>query len=159
MIPLRGMGALPQAWGAGRRARVSPLVLAGIGVWAGALLLALVAGGRAPAAAPSDQVTIGFHFSHFGPNAVTVPAGIPVTITLRNDDPIGHEWIVGPPEVHAVHRVGTEATHEGRPNEVSVPPFATRTTTITFDKPGTYDFICHLPGHEKYGMKGTLTVV
>jgi uncharacterized cupredoxin-like copper-binding protein len=126
--------------------------------WIGALLLAILAGGCAPTAAPSDQVTISFHFSRFEPSAVRVPAGIPVTVTLRNDDPIEHEWIVGPPDIHAVHRIGTEPVHEGRSNEVSVPAFATRTTTITFDQSGAYAFICHLPGHEAYGMKGTLSV-
>jgi uncharacterized cupredoxin-like copper-binding protein len=124
----------------------------------GALLLAVVVSGCAPAAAASDQVTINFHFSHFEPSAVRVPAGVPVTVTLRNDDPITHEWIVGPPELHAIHRTGTEAYHEGRPNEVTVPAFTTRTTTIVFDQTGAYDYICHLPGHEEYGMKGTLTV-
>jgi len=123
--------------------------------WVGALLLAVIAGGCAPAP-PADQVTVSFHLSHFEPASVRVPAGRPVTITLRNDDPIGHEWIVGPPEIHAIHRVGTEPVHDTRATEVSVPPFATRTTTITFEA-GEYAFICHLPGHEEYGMKGTLT--
>jgi uncharacterized cupredoxin-like copper-binding protein len=127
-------------------------------MWVGALLLAVLVSGCAPTVAASDQVTIAFHFSKFQPSIVKVPAGVPVTITLRNDDPIGHEWIVGPPEIHAIHRVGTELVHEDRPDEVSVPPFASRTTTITFDKPGEYEFICHLPGHEAYGMKGILTV-
>jgi uncharacterized cupredoxin-like copper-binding protein len=31
-------------------------------------------------------------------------------------------------------------------------------TTITFDAPGEYAFICHLPGHEAYGMAGTVRV-
>jgi uncharacterized cupredoxin-like copper-binding protein len=41
---------------------------------------------------------------------------------------------------------------------VTVPALATVETTITFDEPGTFDYICHLPGHEAYGMVGTLTV-
>lgn len=127
--------------------------------WVGALLLAMVAGGCAPTTPASDQVTISFRYSRFEPSAVRVPVGIPVTITLLNDDPIGHEWIVGPPEIHAVHRTGTEPFHEGLPDEVSVPAYATRTTTITFDQSGTYAFICHLPGHEAYGMTGTLSVI
>ena len=123
-----------------------------------ALLAAVVLSGCAPAAAAGPQeVTIGFRYSRFLPATITVRAGVPVTFTLRNDDPIGHEWIVGPPDVHAVHRVGTEPHHEGRDTEITVPPFATRSTTITFT-PGTYEFICHLPGHEAYGMKGTLIV-
>ncbi len=120
-------------------------------------MLALLASACIPTQPLADQVTISIRYSHFEPNTVSVPVGIPVTVTLRNDDPIGHEWIVGPPEVHAVHRVGTEPFHEGRPNEVSLPPYATRTTRLTFDQPGTYAFICHLPGHEAYGMTGTLS--
>ena len=125
---------------------------------AGALLAALLLSGCASAAAAGPQeVTISFRYSKFVPATITVPAGVPVTFTLRNDDPIGHEWIVGMPDIHAAHRVGTEPSHEGRATEITVPPFATRSTTITFT-PGTYAFICHLPGHEAYGMKGTLTV-
>jgi uncharacterized cupredoxin-like copper-binding protein len=124
----------------------------------GALLLAVLAGGCAPPATASSAVTISFRYSHFEPSTVRVPVGVPVTITLRNDDPIGHEWIVGAPELHAIHRVGTEPEHEGRPNEVSVPPYTTKTTTIVFDRPGAFEYICHLPGHEEYGMKGLLSV-
>jgi uncharacterized cupredoxin-like copper-binding protein len=41
---------------------------------------------------------------------------------------------------------------------VTVPAGTTRSTTITFMTPGSYLFICHLPGHEAYGMVGTLVV-
>lgn len=126
--------------------------------WVGALLVTLLVVGCAPTAATSDAPTITFRYSHFDPGSVSVRAGVPIIFTLRNDDPIEHEWIVGGPQIHAVHRTGTEAFHEGRPDEVTVPAFATRTTTITFDQPGTYAFICHLPGHEQYGMTGTLRV-
>jgi uncharacterized cupredoxin-like copper-binding protein len=127
--------------------------------WVGALLLAVLAGGCAPTVPASDQVAIAFHYSRFEPSEVRVPAGVPVTITLVNDDPIGHEWIVGTEAVHAVHRSGTDPVHDSRPDEVTVPAYQTRTTTLTFDAPGTYAFICHLPGHEAYGMSGTLSVV
>jgi uncharacterized cupredoxin-like copper-binding protein len=35
---------------------------------------------------------------------------------------------------------------------------ATVRTTITFHEPGSQQYICHLPGHEAYGMVGTLTI-
>jgi uncharacterized cupredoxin-like copper-binding protein len=104
---------------------------------------------------PSNQVTITFHYSHFTPDVVRVRAGVPVRVTLRNDDPIDHEWIVGSAAVHDVHRRGTEAVHSSVPTEVSVPALSTRTTTITFPA-GEEAFICHLPGHEEYGMTGLL---
>jgi uncharacterized cupredoxin-like copper-binding protein len=101
---------------------------------------------------------IGIHYSHFSENRVTVRAGAPVTFVLRNDDPIDHEWIIGDAASHERHRTGTEPVHGERPTEVSIPAGASRSTTITFDTPGTYLFICHLPGHEAYGMTGALVV-
>ena len=124
-----------------------------------ALIGALLAGLSASCApATSSAVTISFHYSHYEPTRVSVPAGVPVTITLRNDDPIEHEWIIGPAEVHELHRHGTEAVHAHRPTEVTVPALSSRVTTITFDESGTLAYICHLPGHEEYGMAGTLLV-
>ena len=29
---------------------------------------------------------------------------------------------------------------------------------MTFATPGTLTYVCHLPGHEAYGMTGTLVV-
>ncbi len=107
----------------------------------------------------SVRATIAIHYSRFAPAVVTVPAGVPVTITLRNDDPIEHEWIVGPPEVHERHRTGTEPVHAEVPTEVTVPAFSTRVTTVTFEQAAKYAFICHLPGHEAYGMVGTLRIL
>ena len=126
----------------------------------GATLLAtLAATGCAPADAASRSVAVVFHYSRFLPGTVTVPAGVPVTFTLRNDDPIDHEWIVGPPEVHAAHRVGTEPFHAARPTEVTVPALTSRQTRVTWDHPGEYAVVCHLPGHEAYGMRATVRVV
>jgi uncharacterized cupredoxin-like copper-binding protein len=133
---------------------------------AGAVGLGLVAGlaavGMVAAAVGGAQdpvtVEITVHYSHFEPSAVVVPAGRPVTFVLVNTDPIDHEWIVGDAALHARHRTGTEPYHASRPTEVSLDAGATRTTTITFDSPGTLTFVCHLPGHEAYGMTGTLVV-
>ena len=93
------------------------------------------------------------------PAVVTATAGEPITIVLRNDDPIDHEWLVGDDAFHARHREGTEGHHGARPTEVSVPAGAVVTTTVTFQLPGEYRFICHLPGHEAYGMVGVLRVL
>ena len=105
------------------------------------------------------EATITIHYSQFAPEVVEVVAGQPITITLRNDDPIEHEWIVGTPDVHDVHRIGTEPFHGDVPTEVTIPAFTTLETTLMFAEPGEYAFICHLPGHEAYGMAGTLRVV
>jgi uncharacterized cupredoxin-like copper-binding protein len=119
-------------------------------------LVMLVAAGCGPAGA--DNVTIRFHYSHFEPSSVVVPAGRPVTITLRNDDPIDHEWIVGSPAVHEMHRHGTEAVHDARASEVTVPALSSRVTTVTLER-GALAYICHLPGHEEYGMTGVMRAI
>ena len=42
----------------------------------------------------------------------------------------------------------------GRPRSRSPP--ARRATTIVVDAAGTLTYMCHLPGHEAYGMTGVL---
>lgn len=118
---------------------------------------ALVLAAAACAPGPTT-VEIVLKHSHFTPAAIEVPAGVAVTFVIRNDDPIDHEWIIGPPDVHARHRTGTEPVHATVPTEVTVPALETRTTTVTFDRPGVLTVVCHLPGHERYGMIGSLRV-
>lgn len=130
----------------------------------GGVLLTLGAAGIAlawvggPAALASDRVEIGMRYSAFTRTEVTVRAGEPLTVVLHNGDPIDHEWMVGDAGFHERHRAGTEAVHGSRPTEVTVPAGATVTTTVTFRSPGAYLFICHLPGHEAYGMVGVVRV-
>lgn len=126
---------------------------------AAALLLVLALGTSAcSSVAAGERITIRIHYSSFDPQRVTVPAGVPVTFVLVNDDPIDHEWIVGDAAVHARHRTGTEPHHGARPTEVSIPALTTLETTVTFPQPGIFAYICHLPGHEAYGMTGLVTV-
>jgi uncharacterized cupredoxin-like copper-binding protein len=108
---------------------------------------------------PDSTQTVVIRYSRFEREVVTVKAGTPITFTLRNDDPIAHEWIIGTDAVHERHRTGTEPYHDQIPSEVTIPALSTRKTTLTFNDPGEYRFICHLPGHEAYGMTGTLKVV
>ena len=123
------------------------------------MALLLVAGLAAGCGAEGPQrVEIVIHYSTFEPSALTVPRGVPITFVLVNQDPIDHEWLIGDAAFHERHRSGTEAQHRDRPSEVSLPPLTTIETTLTFDSPGTLQYVCHFPGHEKYGMVGTLTI-
>jgi uncharacterized cupredoxin-like copper-binding protein len=126
-------------------------------VFAGALCVGALAG-CAGASAGGRTVAIAVRYSQFSPAEIRVPVGVPITVRLINDDPIDHEWIVGDEALHAAHRTGTEPAHDARPTELTIPALETRTTTVTFDRPGRLLFVCHLPGHEAYGMVGTLVV-
>jgi uncharacterized cupredoxin-like copper-binding protein len=122
------------------------------------ILLALAVVATACAETHAEGMTIAIRYSRFEPAVITAQAGEPMSITLRNDDPIEHEWIVGTEDVHERHRTGTEPYHATRPTEVTVPAFSSRETTVVFGEPGEYQYICHLPGHEAYGMTGTVRV-
>ncbi len=125
-----------------------------------ALILLLLAGLTAGCASSSSpqRIEIRIHYSHFDPSTLTVPRGVPITFVLINEDPIDHEWLIGDAAFHERHRHGTEAHHGARPDEVSIAALSTQETTLTFATPGTLQYICHFPGHEAYGMVGTLTV-
>ncbi len=114
---------------------------------------------RAPGLERGGAAEIGIHFSTFTTTEVVATVSVPITVTLVNTDPIDHEWLVGDQAFHERHRTGTKPHHGARPTEVSLPAGATVSTTVTFRDPGEYSFICHLPGHEAYGMVGVLRVV
>ena len=105
------------------------------------------------------SVALGIEHSAFSTDRIVVEAGTSLTFVVDNTDPIGHELIVGPPEVHARHANGTEAFHPPVPGEVTVPALAEATTTYALDEDGTFTFACHLPGHVAYGMVGEVVVV
>jgi uncharacterized cupredoxin-like copper-binding protein len=129
-------------------------------VWSVALVLLLLPGLAAGCTSDTSprRVEIHIHYSHFDPSELTVPHGVAITFVLVNEDPIDHEWLIGDAAFHERHRTGTEAHHGSRPNEMSIAALTTVETTLTFKAPGTLKYICHLPGHEAYGMVGTLTI-
>ena len=132
--------------------------IAGLGL---GLAIAVLAGILAGVVARSHDpivVAISIHYSHYEPASVTVPVGQPITFVITNDDPIDHEWIVGDAASHGRHRTGTEPVHGARPTEISIPALSQKRTTVTFAATGPLQFICHLPGHEAYGMVGTVTI-
>ena len=112
---------------------------------------------------PSDTtVTVAIRHSRFTPDHLTVRSGTLVHFVIRNDDPIGHEFIIGDDGVHRRHEAGTEPRHPPRPGEVSVDAGTTAETTFRFEGTtgsGSVVYACHLPGHFRYGMSGTVDVV
>jgi uncharacterized cupredoxin-like copper-binding protein len=104
-------------------------------------------------------IELDINHSKFDRTSIEVYSGTLVRIVLHNNDPIRHEFVVGPPEVHARHATGTEAVHPPIPGEVTIDPGETAETVYVFDTPGNLEFVCHLPLHAEYGMRGTVKVV
>jgi uncharacterized cupredoxin-like copper-binding protein len=124
-------------------------------------IVAASASQRGPALLGPEDVTVrlGIEHSQFETSQLRVVERTHVRFVVDNGDPIGHELIVGPPDVHARHASGTHARHPTVPGEVSIQPNQRASTSYRFDEPGTVEFACHLPGHYDYGMHGTIEVV
>jgi plastocyanin len=78
----------------------------------------------------------------FDKQTLTAPVG-KVTIVMANPSPLQHDIAI---EGNGVDVTGPIVSKGG-------------TSTVTADlQPGTYTFLCTVPGHADAGMKGTLTV-
>lgn len=106
----------------------------------------------------SRTVEVTIKDSRFIPDHFEFEAGTTVTFVVENTDPIDHEFLIGDEELQQAHEEGTEPHHGAKPGEISIPIGETRSTTYTFDEPGTLLVGCHLPTHYDYGMKGDITI-
>lgn len=106
----------------------------------------------------TKRVVIDIRHSAFDPDVLDVATGTTVTFVVKNTDPIDHEFILGDEEVQDVHEKGTEAHHDAKPGEISIPAGKVRRTVFTFTSADDLIFGCHLPGHYAYGMRGTVEV-
>jgi len=140
---------------------VAPLVAV---LLLGGVVAVTRAGGSTAPAGPralgpgAVTVTIDVEHSRFRPEVLRVRPHTDVRFVIVNHDPIGHEFIVGGPEVHARHANGHEPYHPRVPGEVTIPAGERASTPYGFDAPGPVEFACHLPGHYQYGMHGTVVV-
>ena len=142
------------------RAAVLALALGATVVAGGYGVAAARAGASDPSALGPGLVTVhvDIRYSRFSLDHDRVRAGTLVRFVVRNRDVINHEFVVGPPSVHALHAHGTERSHPPVPGEVTVSPHDTGETILRFGRAGTIEYACHLPGHLAYGMKGQITV-
>lgn len=104
-------------------------------------------------------VEVRIDHSRFVMEPLRVVDGTVLRFVVRNEDPIDHELIVGPPDVHRRHETGREGRHPPVPGEVSVAPGATGLTFYEVTGAGPLTYACHLPGHVAYGMAGEIDVV
>lgn len=97
----------------------------------------------------------------FTPDRIRVKAGETVRFFVRNVGNLPHELMIGSQEElkdHlAVMRAQPDMKHTD-PNTASVGPGKLGGLVWQFDKPGTGDFACLVPGHFEAGMVGKITV-
>jgi uncharacterized cupredoxin-like copper-binding protein len=108
-----------------------------------------------PKRATIETVMSDFEFT---PNTWEVPAGVEVTLKLKNEGTLEHEYVL--------LLLGQDAT---LPFDADDEPkvywehelAAGENVTVTFTapaEPGTYNIVCGTPGHLEQGMRGTLVV-
>jgi uncharacterized cupredoxin-like copper-binding protein len=97
---------------------------------------------EAPAGAQRVTVTVG-NSMQFAPAAIAVRAGQPVELTLRNGGSIPHDFAL--------------AGGASGPVKIETPAGRTAQGAFTIDAPGTYAYVCTVPGHAAAGMRGTIT--
>jgi uncharacterized cupredoxin-like copper-binding protein len=91
----------------------------------------------------AQQVTINVgDVMKFDPAAISVRAGQPLELTLRNSGQMPHDFTLN--------------DGVAQPIKLTVNGGETATGTFTLDKPGTYSFDCSMPGHAMAGMRGTI---
>ncbi len=89
--------------------------------------------------AKAGAVAVGMKDTQFDPARLTVQAGQPLTLVVKNGDLGAHTFTIRELGINEAVIGGSE-----------------RLITITASDPGTYEIVCEIPGHE--AMKGTLVV-
>lgn len=97
----------------------------------------------------------------FSPNHVTVREGETVKLVVTNAGQVLHELVIGTPDELAAHAAMMQK-HPGmvhdEPYMAHVDPGKRGQLVWTFNRPGSFEFACLVPGHFEAGMKGQITV-
>ena len=92
------------------------------------------------AASPNGEIVIGMYDMYFEPKRIPIPANTDVRIVLENRGAAPHSFEV-----------------KGEDILVALAPGETGEAIVNLP-PGTYKFICSVPGHKQVGMNGVLVV-
>jgi uncharacterized cupredoxin-like copper-binding protein len=132
-----------------------------------ATLVLLLSGGCAGQPRP---VTVTAQNFRFAPTTIELPAGQPVTLTLRDPDSIEHDFQVDhfPMKMTASEMRHMHEEMAGMPGMDSAGsmdmlhvhglPGQSHAITFTPTTPGTYTVYCTVPGHREAGMTATVEV-
>lgn len=91
---------------------------------------------------------------HFEPTTWTVPAGAQVTLTLKNEGAVEHDWVLVSAPVTPPAGEDTDVLFEAKVNAGETKDFTFTAPTT----PGEYQVICDIAGHLEAGMEGKLVV-
>jgi uncharacterized cupredoxin-like copper-binding protein len=94
----------------------------------------------------------------YEPMEFTIPAGKEITLNIKNDGAVLHEYVI----MNLGQTAGDKFGDEDEANiywEVEVDPGQSKTVTFTApSEAGSYEIVCGTEGHLEAGMKGNLVV-
>jgi uncharacterized cupredoxin-like copper-binding protein len=93
----------------------------------------------------------------FTPKDLAVPAGKEITLNLKNDGSIEHDFIILKKGVSAVLPFNAETQKDGIFFEARLNAGKSEMYTFTLPEAGDYEIICSVPGHLEAGMKARLS--
>lgn len=97
----------------------------------------------------------------YTPNRIEVKKGEQIRFVITNDGELAHEFMLDSPENNAKHKAAMEKNPEMEhddPNGKRLEPKKTSEILWKFDKEGTFEFACLIPGHYGAGMHGVVVV-
>lgn len=97
----------------------------------------------------------------FAPDALKVKAGETIRFAVKNAGKMPHEMVIGSIDElkeHAEMMRKTPTMQHAEANMVTLDPGQRGDIVWQFDKAGTLDFACLVPGHYEAGMRGSIQV-
>jgi len=97
----------------------------------------------------------------FTPERISVKRGETVRLRVANKGQVMHEIVLGTPaslDEHAQMMLKFPTMEHGEPYMAHVSPGKSGDLVWNFNREGSFDFACLIPGHYQAGMRGTITV-
>ncbi len=112
----------------------------------------------AGAAAKNSAISVTTTDFKFAPTSWTVDKGQPVSLTLKNDGKLEHEWVI----IKQGEQVTAPFDDDDEAKvfwEIEAAPGQSKTEEFAAPaEAGTYTVVCGTPAHLEAGMTGTLVV-
>jgi uncharacterized cupredoxin-like copper-binding protein len=97
----------------------------------------------------------------YTPDRLEVKRGEQIKFVLKNAGLVDHEFLIDSVANNARHKEemakNPDMQHD-EPNGVRLKPGETREILWRFNRAGTFEFACLLPGHYESGMKGIVAI-
>ena len=114
---------------------------------------------------PTTEITMEATDFAYKPLSITIPAGQPVSLMLKNSGKVEHDFVIdkinvtdisvsesGPAEHHQMHQPKYDLHFFAKAGETSPLKFMAM-------EPGTYEIFCSIEGHKEAGMIGQLIIL